>query len=139
MPVHLMATGKSKKQINIDHISVGKFGELLARKHLRGLAYKVLEQNVRLTSGEIDLVVKRGREVIFVEVKTLRNARYLRPVESVDWKKQKKLAKIASEYLWRRQIKKCPISFMVVGVDLSKQGKDRFEIIRQAFWAEWPS
>ena len=131
-----MAIEKSQKAYNFTKIWIGKYGEKLAEKHLRSLGYKVVERNAKMKDGEIDLIVKKGSEIILVEVKTLRNSTWMRPVESVDWKKRKRLSKIAAQYLWMRKISRCQVSFMVVGVDLSKKGDDRFEVIPNAFWAE---
>jgi putative endonuclease len=131
-----MATEKSQKAYNFIRVLIGKYGEKLAEKHLKRLGYKVVEKNAKTLNGEIDLVVRKGNEIIFVEVKTLRNSTWMRPVESVDWKKRKQLSKIGAQYLWMRRISRCQVSFMVVGVDLSKKGDDRFEVITNAFWAE---
>ena len=52
----------------------GERGEELALRHLEGKGYDALERNYRTRYGEIDLVVRRGATLVFVEVKGARVA-----------------------------------------------------------------
>jgi putative endonuclease len=56
-----------------DRRSLGAHGESLAEHHLRALGLRVEARNVRTLAGEIDLLVRRGRLWIAVEVKTRRH------------------------------------------------------------------
>ncbi len=47
----------------------GRWAEILAAWRLRLAGYRVIARNFRVPSGEIDLIVRRGRTVAFVEVK----------------------------------------------------------------------
>jgi putative endonuclease len=47
----------------------GRWAETLAAWRLRLAGYRVIQRNFRVPSGEIDLIVRRGRTVAFVEVK----------------------------------------------------------------------
>ncbi|MEQ1639695.1 MAG: YraN family protein [Novosphingobium sp.] len=47
----------------------GRRGEVLAAWYLRFKGWRILAQRVKTPRGEIDLVARRGRMVIFVEVK----------------------------------------------------------------------
>lgn len=47
----------------------GRRGEVLAAWYLRFKGWRILAQRVKTPRGEIDLVARRGRIVIFVEVK----------------------------------------------------------------------
>jgi putative endonuclease len=47
----------------------GRRAEFFAALYLRLKGYRIMARNVRLPSGEIDLVARRGRLLIFVEVK----------------------------------------------------------------------
>lgn len=51
----------------------GRFGEGLAALYLRLQFYRILATRVKTPVGEIDLIARRGRTVIFVEVKLRRN------------------------------------------------------------------
>ncbi len=52
--------------------ALGRRGEELALAHLRALGAQLVERNHRTRAGEIDLIVRDGRTLVFVEVKTRR-------------------------------------------------------------------
>jgi putative endonuclease len=52
-------------------MDTGNFGENLAVKYLEKQGYKILSRNFRVRSGELDIVCRKGRLLVFVEVKTL--------------------------------------------------------------------
>ncbi|MGE0144132.1 MAG: YraN family protein [Planctomycetota bacterium] len=56
-----------------DRKGLGAHGESLAERHLRALGMRVEARNVRTRAGEIDLLARRGRLWIAVEVKTRRH------------------------------------------------------------------
>ena len=49
---------------------VGKRGELLAADFLKRKGYEILGANIRTPFGELDLVAKHGKSIVFVETKT---------------------------------------------------------------------
>ena len=55
----------------------GRKGETLAAWYLRLKGWRILARRVKTPRGEIDLIVRRGRTVAFVEVKWRRSARDL--------------------------------------------------------------
>jgi len=64
---------------------------------LRG--YWIVGRNVRLKSGEIDLVARRGRTLAIVEVKTRQSLAAGEGFEAVDRKKRERMIKLASEFV----------------------------------------
>ena len=52
--------------------ALGDFGERLAAHHLEAAGIRILERKVRVKAGEIDLIVRDGAEIAFVEVRTRR-------------------------------------------------------------------
>lgn len=77
--------------------SLGDFGEKYARAHLVKSGYVILATNVRLASGEIDIVAQDGEELGVVEVRTRRGDRFGSPEESVTLAKLERLANLGHE------------------------------------------
>lgn len=50
--------------------SLGRVGERVAARHLRGRGLEILARNVRVWHGEIDLIAREGSTLVFVEVKS---------------------------------------------------------------------
>ena len=50
--------------------ALGRYGENLAARHLSDAGLRVLERNWRCREGEIDIVARDGRTLVFCEVKT---------------------------------------------------------------------
>ena len=84
--------------------SLGELGELAAAKYLKKEKYKVVDRNVHLSDGELDIVAVDGRTIVFVEVKTRQTANKGEPGEAVDVTKQKKIIQAATEYLNRESL-----------------------------------
>src|ERR1041384_2432502 len=50
--------------------ALGERGENVAARHLRNLGYKIVVRNFRCSLGEIDIVARDGKTLVFAEVKT---------------------------------------------------------------------
>jgi putative endonuclease len=99
----------------------GEVAERRARRHYRLRGYRVLGTNVRAGRNELDLIVRRGRELRFVEVKEKRGALYGEPVEAVDDEKQRRVRRAADAWLaGRPELASLHIAFDVVAV---REGK----------------
>ncbi len=83
---------------------LGAEGEALAAAFLGKKGYKILERNWRSGHSEIDLIARQGALLVFVEVKTRKNAEYGYPEERVDAAKQKFLARGARDYLEKNKL-----------------------------------
>jgi len=81
------------------HLSVGEAGEKLAGCFLIKSKYRLLESNLRIGGGEIDLIMLDGEEVVFVEVKSWVSRRDEDPAEAVHHRKQHLLTRAALVYL----------------------------------------
>jgi putative endonuclease len=77
--------------------NIGRSGELLARRFLEQKGWKILDVNLRLHTGEIDILAKDKKTIVIVEVKTKMNERFGIAQEEVDMHKQKKLRSLALE------------------------------------------
>jgi len=88
---------------------IGKLGEDIAVKFLKKKSYKVLDRNFQkdikgLKFGEIDIVAKKDGIIIFVEVKSLKQAGGIAPEERVDFRKRKTIKKTAEIWLSEHKI-----------------------------------
>ena len=59
----------------------------------------MLDQNWRVRSGELDLVLFRDGEIVFCEVKARRSERYGAAAEAVDRRKQLRIRSLAVQWL----------------------------------------
>ena len=77
----------------------GAWGEALAAEYLRKKRYDILASGYRCRFGEIDLIVKNRKFLVFVEVKLRKSAEFAKAREFVDTKKQERIRTTASVYL----------------------------------------
>ncbi len=114
---------------------LGRQGEQYAREHLSQNGYRIVAQNWRCRTGEIDLVAERDGVLVFVEVRTRRmTGRYGTPQESVDFRKQRQVRETAQMYLYRHRLYDVKVRFDVICVLLSPEGVfSRLDHIHGAF------
>ncbi|EOQ69162.1 YraN family protein [Acinetobacter pittii] len=80
---------------------LGKWAEQTALNLLQAQNYVWVTSNYYSRRGEVDLIVKRGQELVFVEVKARTIGNYGQACEMVTWTKQKKIIKTAMRFLQR--------------------------------------
>ena len=103
--------------------------EQRALRHYRLRCYRILGTNVWIGGYELDLVVRRGRTVAFVEVKSKGGDRYGDPFEMVTEEKQRRLRRAAEAWLAANpEAAELEARFDVVGL---RDG--RLECLKQAF------
>lgn len=90
--------------------------ERLAGQYLEKEGYTVLEYNYRCPGGEIDLVARDGEYLVFCEVKYRANMGSGNPLEAVDLRKQRIIAKCAAYYMMEHNIEEEPCRFDVAGI-----------------------
>jgi len=88
---------------------IGKLGEDIAVKFLRKKRYKILDRNFQknikgLKFGEIDIVAKKDGVIVFIEVKSLKQAGGIAPEERVDFRKRETIRKISEIWLDQHKI-----------------------------------
>lgn len=79
----------------------GSWGEALAAEHLRKKHYQIIAVGFHSRFGEIDLIAKDRKNLIFVEVKLRKNADFAAAREYVNRSKQDRIRATASVYLSR--------------------------------------
>jgi len=77
----------------------GRASEARAAAFLRSRGLRILQQNLRGPSGEIDIVALDGATLVFVEVKARRSARFGPALAAVDARKRRRLRNAAADYL----------------------------------------
>jgi putative endonuclease len=110
----------------------GKAGEDLAAGYLVENRYRIIERNFKCALGEIDIIARDGPAIVFIEVKSRKSARYGRPEEAVDRRKQAKLSRIALAYLKSRSGLDTRARFDVVSVYL-RPGGPEIRLFKNAF------
>jgi putative endonuclease len=85
----------------IPPLLLGRFGEWRAAWFYRLRGYRIVGRNVRLRSGEIDLLARRGSTLAVVEVKTRQSLTAGEGYVAVDSRKRMRLVRLADEYLAR--------------------------------------
>lgn len=125
------------------HLELGRLGELLARRYLKSLRYRIAALNFsapigrtrsgREIYGEIDIVGFDGATLCFIEVKTRSTVGMYAPETAVDAAKQLRLALTAQRYrkftAWGRR----PYRFDVVSIVLADGSKPVIELLRGYF------
>ncbi|OGS01684.1 MAG: YraN family protein [Elusimicrobia bacterium RBG_16_66_12] len=109
----------------------GKEAEDLAAEHLQAKGFLVIERNFRTKVGEIDLIMKDGEEMVFVEVRARASRGHGGAAASVDGAKRRKVARAARVWLAARGWDG-PCRFDVVAVE-----GGRLEHIPAAFEADF--
>ena len=89
--------------------------EALANDWLAARGLTPVARNQHAKGGELDLVMREGETLVFVEVRHRRDSRHGHPLETVTTSKQRRLIKAARFYLARNGLS-CPCRFDVVGV-----------------------
>jgi putative endonuclease len=113
-------------------VELGKAGEKAAAQLLQKLGYEVVGAGFLARRGELDLVCRRGKELVVVEVKTRSSDAFGTPIEAVGSRKRRALMSAAAEYRalagWRG-----PIRYAVVGLMLERDGSFSAELIEDPF------
>lgn len=74
---------------------IGDLGEEIAREYLEAKGYRILDTNLKLFCGEIDILAEYRKTIVLVEVKTVRGAGFGLAQDLVRYKKQQKLRNLA--------------------------------------------
>lgn len=97
-------------------LALGQWGEEQAADFLRRQGLKILARNYRTPVGEIDIVARSRKELLFVEVKTRRGTGYGLPQEAVGARKQQQIIRTAQWYLQREKVGSLQPRFDVVAI-----------------------
>ncbi|MCB0633717.1 MAG: YraN family protein [Lewinella sp.] len=115
------------------HLDLGSRGEQLAKELLEAKGYVLLETNWRYRRSEVDLIVKDGVILVFVEVKTRTTAYFGSPETFVTPQKEKLLVRAAHAYMQQSE-HEWEIRFDVVSIVWESEEKYTAAHLEDAFW-----
>ncbi|MFT5107986.1 MAG: putative endonuclease [Verrucomicrobiales bacterium] len=113
---------------------IGALGERLGAKYLKSLGFRILMKNFRAQGGgEVDIVCRDDKRLVFVEVKTRTSLKRGRPIEAVTKDKQYLITRGALEWLARLDRPYVHYRFDVLEVMLRHGEPANFNLVRFAF------
>jgi len=115
----------------------GKVGETAAVQYLKKRGYRIIEQNYRTKAGEIDIIAREKRTLVFVEVKSRSSKSFGSPKWAITPKKKRNLSKAALYYLKITDQSGAKARFDVVSILADEDGME-IELIRNAFDLAYP-
>ena len=98
---------------------LGWWGETLALWWLRAKGMRLVTRNWRCPLGELDLVMRDGDTIVFVEVKTRSSPTAGQPEEAVGREKQRRIFRLAQAFLAAQRLREVPCRFDVVAVSFT--------------------
>ena len=113
-------------------VARGAWAEELACRHLLDQGLRLVTRNYRCRHGEIDLVMRDGSTIAFIEVRLRNRTDFGSGAESVDARKQARLLSSAEHYLQRHATLLADCRFDVVSI-LQCGNTRQLEWIRNAF------
>lgn len=114
---------------------LGRRGEEAAARYLRRRGYRILARGQGWKGGELDIVALLGKTIVFVEVRTRQSDVPMRPEESVDLNKQRRLTRLAVGYLKRHRLFDYPARFDVIAIVWPEGQKPEIRHVENAFSA----
>ena len=113
---------------------LGEYGERVAGDWLRSQGCRILARNFKGPHrGEVDIVARDGKLLLFIEVKTRREGTKIRPLDAVNKEKQGLIERGANAWLKRLGTRNVPWRFDVIEVLVEEGAKPRVNHVRDAF------
>ncbi|MBI4537827.1 MAG: YraN family protein [candidate division NC10 bacterium] len=117
--------------------AVGRSGEDVAREFLERRGFTILAANFRCAAGEIDLIGRDSKTLVFVEVKSRTSDAFGPPKLAVHRRKQRQIVRAAEWFLAERRLTDVACRFDVLAVNFPEEDEPpRIEWVRDAFPAE---
>ncbi len=113
-----------------DRAALGRWGEDLAERELRRRGYRVLERNVRVGRGEVDLVARDGDTIVLIEVKTRRTDAFGGARDAISSAKAHRMTELAARYAQSNDASDWRID--VVAIDVGDDDDYTIEVIENA-------
>jgi len=126
--------GKKQGKLLSDTALLGRWGQKQCEKFFKTKGYKTLTKNFSCRTGEIDLIMAaRDGTVVFVEVKTRKNEKFVDAEAAVTPAKKQRMKKAANLFIKKHKLDNLPLRFDVVVVIPDENGKARTRHYENAF------
>ena len=116
-----------------DNKTIGARGEEIACAYLKGQKFTIVERNFRCKGGELDIIAREGKTLVFVEVKARRTLSFGPPQMAVTPFKQRQISKAALTWLAQKKQFGTNARFDVVAILLPDHEVPVIDHIRNAF------
>ena len=117
----------------------GQIAEDLVAERLAAKGWEIVERNARTRYGELDIVAREGRTLVFIEVKAARAGTSFgpeRPILAIDFRKQRRVRRLATAWMSERRglLPYDEIRFDAVGITLDRHDRAiAVDYVRGAF------
>ena len=123
-----------RKKLLADPKRLGRWGQNKAEVFLKRRRLRTLARNFAFSGGELDLVMgDRDGTIVFVEVKTRRDEKFMPAIASVNAEKRRHITRTAKCFLKQFKISDRPLRFDIVTVILGDKGKPEIQHYPNAF------
>ena len=122
----------SRRRAPAERAELGRWGEDLAARELKRRKYKIVERNVRVGRGELDIVATDRGETVFVEVKTRRDQAFGGARAALTHTKARQLERLAQTYLRQHADRNAAYRVDVVAIDVDPAGDYTVDVIPNA-------
>jgi putative endonuclease len=116
-----------------DNRTLGERGEEIATAYLKGRRFTIVERNYRCKGGEVDIIAREGKTLVFIEVKTRRNLSFGPPQLAVTCFKQRQISKAALTWLAKNKLHDSSARFDVIAILIPDHEVPVIDHIRDAF------
>jgi putative endonuclease len=113
--------------------ALGRAGEEAALQVYLRNGFRLIARNWRCGLGELDLVVRRGRLLVFCEVKTRSTIALGGGYEAVTWSKRRRLRRLAEAFVSQTPVRPAATRFDVASVHVSRGCAPDVEVYQDAF------
>ena len=113
---------------------IGEVSEARAAQYLQKAGCKIIEKNFSAKVGEIDLIIRDGEFLVFLEVRYRQCENYGSGAETVTLTKQRKIIRTAQAYLQRKKVDvSVPCRFDIISITKDAMGEWVINWIKDAF------
>jgi putative endonuclease len=113
-------------------VTLGKTGEDLACRELARRGYAIVARRYRRRGGELDIIARDGKTLVFVEVKARQGHDFGDAAEAVGAVKRRRMMRLALDYAAAHCLPDCPCRFDVVAIHWDRD-RPIIEVFQNAF------